>query len=147
MLNGLMILIKPVKIVANALIASIKPLSDHLITVNTIYESTRYQLNFWACLNVLSTFKQNNHLIFFSSVGVSPFSRKEFNVASPSRNRTFCKFMWKSDHPISLMFTKSKNSNICQTMRLIYPKTGMIFTKKNIDTKNLSLMLKRKEHD
>jgi putative hemolysin len=174
-LDGLMVLqmfiengIKQAKVVANPLLASIKPLSDHLIIVNSFDESTDYQLSFRGCKNVLRAFKQNNYLIFFPSADVSMFSWREFSVVDPPWNRTFFKLIEKSDHPILPIFIKGRNSTIYQIMRLIHPKLGLlglipaffkkkdicieikigqIFTKQNIDTKDLPQMLRKKVYD
>jgi putative hemolysin len=160
--------IKRAKVIANPLLASIKPLSDHLIIVNSFDESDDYQLSFRGCKNVLSAFKQDGYLIFFPSADVSLFSWKEFGVVDPPWNRTFFKLIEKSDHPILPIFIKGRNSSIYQVMRLIHPKLGLlglipaffkkkdisieirigkIFTKQHIDTKDLPGMLRKKVYD
>jgi putative hemolysin len=174
-LDGLMALqlfmengIKQAKVVANPLLASIKPLSDHLIIVNSFDESDDYQLSFRGCKNVLGAFKQDNYLIFFPSADVSLFSWKEFSVVDPPWNRTFFKLMEKSDHPILPIFIKGSNSPIYHIMRIIHPKLallglvpeffkkkdtcieikiGEVFTKESIDTKDLPGALRKKVYD
>ena len=174
-LDGLLLLklfgengIDDIKVVANAMLEPVRTLSDNLVVVNSFDNSTDYALRFKGGKNVLKAIEQNNHIAFFPSADVSSFKLKSWRIEDPSWNKSFFRLIGRTERNILPVYISGRNSMLYQMMELIHRKLsllclireflnkknevidiriGEVFSTKNIDKKELPLVLRQKVYE
>ncbi len=131
------------KVVANPLLATVKPLSKNLIIVNSFDDSNDHQLSFRGCRDILKAFKEDNFIVFFPAADVSVFKLKKIKIEDPAWNKTFFKVIEKTDCAILPIFIKGSNSLLYQILGLIHSKLCLLdLIPEFFRTKNLCIEIK-----